>query len=225
MNHKVDETEPQIGGGENVALRTRHELVEGRCRERSCLASCRLHHSSNRIIPKLITAHDGPSLVAIDAFEEQCGEPVSHDNVLDQLAHRDVGRRRALPRVRRKLTYDPFELRGRCFDQLHVAQASAPVERHPGRPKRICDQVLTCALRNAHTEPVEPDIPDPTGGWADGRSPYLWDKQLDSVLRVVRGVARPDLRRRPVRRVMLGLVLVVLVFVVVPIVAILVAAN
>jgi|GEM_PF-4832099 len=79
--------------------------------------------------------------------------------------------------------------------------------------------------RNAHTEPVAPDIPDPTDGWADGRSPYLWDKQLDGVLRVVRGVARPDLRRRPVRRLMIGLVFVVLAFVVVPIVAILVAAN
>jgi hypothetical protein len=79
--------------------------------------------------------------------------------------------------------------------------------------------------RGAHTEPVTPDIPDPTDGWADGRSPYLWDKQLDGVLRLVRGVARPDLRRRPVRRVLIGLVFVVLVFVVVPIVAILMAAN
>jgi hypothetical protein len=76
-----------------------------------------------------------------------------------------------------------------------------------------------------HTGTVTRDIPDPTDGWADGRSPYLWDKQLDGVLRVVRGVARPDLRRRPVRRVMIGLVFVVLVFVVVPIVAILIAAN
>ncbi|HEY0869422.1 MAG TPA: hypothetical protein VGD55_03405 [Acidothermaceae bacterium] len=69
------------------------------------------------------------------------------------------------------------------------------------------------------------DIPDPTGGWADGRSPYLWDKELGGMLRVVRGVARPDLHRREVRRAMIGLVFVVLVFVVVPIVAMLVAAN
>jgi hypothetical protein len=72
---------------------------------------------------------------------------------------------------------------------------------------------------------VKHDIPDPTGGWADGRSPYLWDKELDGVLRVVRGVARPDLRRREVRRAMVGLVFVVAVFVVVPIVAMLAAAN
>jgi hypothetical protein len=72
---------------------------------------------------------------------------------------------------------------------------------------------------------VKRGIPDPTGGWADGRSPYLWDKQLDGVLRVVRGVARPDLRRRPVRRVMIGLVFVVLLFVVVPIVVILITAK
>jgi hypothetical protein len=76
-----------------------------------------------------------------------------------------------------------------------------------------------------HTEPVTRNIPDPTGGWADGRSPYLWDKELDGVLRVVRGVARPDLRRREVRRAMVGLVFVVAVFVVVPIVAMLAAAN
>jgi hypothetical protein len=79
--------------------------------------------------------------------------------------------------------------------------------------------------RGAHTEPVTPDIPDPTDGWADGRSPYLWDKQLGGVLRLVRGVARPDLRRRPVRRMMISLVFVISVFVVVPLVAILVAAN
>jgi len=72
---------------------------------------------------------------------------------------------------------------------------------------------------------VKPDIPDPTGGWADGRSSYLWDKQLDGVLRLVRGVARPDLRRRPVRRALIGLVVVVLVFVVVPAIAILIASN
>jgi hypothetical protein len=72
---------------------------------------------------------------------------------------------------------------------------------------------------------VTRDIPDPTGGWADGRSPYLWDKELDGVLQVVRGVARPDLRRREVRRAMIGLVFVVLVFVVVPIVAMLAASH
>jgi hypothetical protein len=72
---------------------------------------------------------------------------------------------------------------------------------------------------------VTRDIPDPTGGWADGRSPYLWDKEFDGVLRVVRGVARPDLHRREVRRAMIGLVFVVLVFVVVPIAAMLAAAH
>jgi len=40
-----------------------------------------------------------------------------------------------------------------------------------------------------------------------------------------RGVARPDLRRRPVRRALIGLVVVVLVFVVVPAIAILIASN
>jgi hypothetical protein len=68
---------------------------------------------------------------------------------------------------------------------------------------------------------VTPDIPDPTGGWADGRSPYLWDKQLDGLLQVVHGVTQPDLRRRGVRRAMIGLVFVVVVFVVVPVVAML----
>ena len=226
VNHEVDETEPQIRSGENVALRARHDPVEGRCGECSCLTSCRLDHGSNRIIPQLITAHYGPSLVAINAFQQERGEPVSHDDVLNQLAHRDIGRRRPLPRVRRKLTHDPFELGRSCFDQLHVAQASALARRYLGRrPKRIRDRALTRTLRNAHTESVAPNIPDPTDGWADGRSPYLWDKQLDGVLRVVRGITRPDLRRRPVRHVMIGLVFVVVVFVVVPVAAILVATN
>jgi hypothetical protein len=69
------------------------------------------------------------------------------------------------------------------------------------------------------------DIPDPTGGWADGRSPYLWDKELDGVLRVVGGVARPDWHRAGVRRAAIGLIFVVFVFVVAPIVAMFAAAN
>ncbi|HTC70290.1 MAG TPA: hypothetical protein VK662_12030 [Acidothermaceae bacterium] len=69
------------------------------------------------------------------------------------------------------------------------------------------------------------DVPDPTGGWADGRSPYLWDKELDGVLRVVSGVARPNWHRAGVRRAAFGLIFVVFVFVVAPIVAMLVAAN
>ncbi len=130
VHHEVDETEPQIGSGENVALRTRHELVERRCGERSCLTSCRLDHGTNRIVPKLITAEHGPSLIAINALQQQRGEPVSNHDVLDQLAYRDIRRRRPFPRVRRKLAHDPFELRRRCFDQLHVAQASARTARH-----------------------------------------------------------------------------------------------
>jgi hypothetical protein len=69
------------------------------------------------------------------------------------------------------------------------------------------------------------DIPDPTGGWADGRSPYLWDKELDGVLRVVSGVARPNLRRPAVRRAAIGLIFVVFVFVVAPIVAMFAASQ
>ena len=53
----------------------------------------------------------------------------------------------------------------------------------------------------------------------------MWDKQLQGVLRVARGLARPNWRRRPVRRLMIGLVVLVLLFVVVPIVAVLVASN
>lgn len=69
------------------------------------------------------------------------------------------------------------------------------------------------------------DIPDPTGGWADGRSPYLWDKQVEGETRVFRGLVRPDLRRPEVRRAIIGLIFVVGLFVVVPIVAMLAAAN
>jgi hypothetical protein len=72
---------------------------------------------------------------------------------------------------------------------------------------------------------VTRDIPDPTGGWADGRSPYLWDKQVDGEARVFRGLVRPDSRRPAVRRAIIGLVFVVSVFVVVPIVAMLAAAH
>lgn len=68
-------------------------------------------------------------------------------------------------------------------------------------------------------------IPDPTDGWADGRSPYLWDKQVDGEARVFRGLVRPDLRKPGVRRAIIGLIFVVFVFVVAPIVAMLVAAN
>jgi hypothetical protein len=68
VNQEVDETEPQISSGENVAVRTRDGLVERRCGERSCLPSCRLDHGSDRIIPKLITGEHGPSLIAINAL-------------------------------------------------------------------------------------------------------------------------------------------------------------
>lgn len=69
------------------------------------------------------------------------------------------------------------------------------------------------------------EIPDPTGGWADGRSPYLWDKQVEGEVRVFRGLVRPDMRRPGVRRAIFGLIFVVGLFVVVPIVAMLIAAN
>jgi hypothetical protein len=72
---------------------------------------------------------------------------------------------------------------------------------------------------------VKHDIPDPTGGWADGRSPYLWDKQLEGEGRVIRGLVRPDLRRPGVRRALIGLVFVVFVFVVAPLVAMFAAAQ
>jgi hypothetical protein len=72
---------------------------------------------------------------------------------------------------------------------------------------------------------VKHEIPDPTGGWADGRSPYLWDKQVEGEVRVFRGLVRPDMRRPGVRRAIFGLIFVVGLFVVVPIVAMLIAAN
>jgi hypothetical protein len=105
-----------------------------------------------------------------------------------------------------------------CWHARNVVPSAA--ERRPG-----FGFLNGLAICQRHTEPVKRDIRDPTDGRADGSSPYLWDKQLDGVLRVIRGTARPDFRRRPVRHVMIGLVVVVVVFVVVPILAILLAAN
>lgn len=86
-------------------------------------------------------------------------------------------------------------------------------------------ELTTTGPWSDHTEPVTRNIPDPTDGWADGRSPYLWDKQVEGEIRVIRGLVRPNLRRPEVRRAIFGLIFVVGLFVVVPIVAMLVAAN
>ena len=97
MDHQVNETEPQVRSGGNVAVRARNELPGRRCGERLCLASCRLNHGSDWIIAELITGEHGPSLVAINACQQQRGEAVPNHDVLNQLAYRDVRRRRPIP--------------------------------------------------------------------------------------------------------------------------------
>ncbi len=79
--------------------------------ERLRLASRRLNHGSDWIISELITCEHGPSLVAINACQQQRGEAVPHHDVLNQLAYRDLRRRRPIPCVCGQLTHDPFELR------------------------------------------------------------------------------------------------------------------
>ena len=132
MDHQVNETEPQERTGGDVAFWAGDGLPGRRRGERLRLVSRRLDHGSDCIISELITCEHGPSLVAINACQQQRGEAVPNHDVLNQLAYRDLRRRRPIPCVRGQLTHDPFELRRRCVDQLHVPQASAGRGR-PGR--------------------------------------------------------------------------------------------
>jgi hypothetical protein len=75
------------------------------------LASCRLNHGSHWIIPELIICEHVPSLIAINACQQQRGVAVPNHDVLNQLAYRDLRRRRPIPGVRWQLTHDPFEFR------------------------------------------------------------------------------------------------------------------
>lgn len=74
VDHQVNETEPQERSGGDAAFGARNRLPLRRRGERLRLASCRLNHGSDWIIPKLITCEDVPSLIAIDACQQQRGE-------------------------------------------------------------------------------------------------------------------------------------------------------
>ncbi len=69
MDHQVNETEAQIASRGNVAVR-------------------------NWIISEVVTREHGPSLMAIDALQQQRGETVSDHDMLDQPAYGELGRRR-----------------------------------------------------------------------------------------------------------------------------------
>ncbi len=119
VNHEVDKADPQEGGGGDVTLRARKNLA-GRCRgERLRLASRRLSDGSGWIRSELVTGEHVPSFSAIDTCQQQGGEAIPDHNVLDQLAYRDLRRRRPIPRIRGQLTHDPFELSRGSIHQLH----------------------------------------------------------------------------------------------------------
>jgi hypothetical protein len=93
----VHETEPQERSGGDVAFWARNGLPGRRRGERLRLASCRLNHGSDWIIPELITCEHVPSLIAINACQQQRGEAVPNHDVLNQLTYRDLRRRRPIP--------------------------------------------------------------------------------------------------------------------------------
>jgi len=97
VDHQVNETKPQERRGGDVALRAGDRLPGRRCGERLCLAACRLDHGSYWITAKLITLDQASRLIAINDGQQQRGEAVAHHNMLNQLAYRDVRRRRAIP--------------------------------------------------------------------------------------------------------------------------------
>ena len=97
VDHQVNETKPQERCSRDVATRARDRLPGRRFGERPSLAACRLDHGSNWITAKLVTFDQVSRLFAISAGQQQRGKTVAHHNMLDQLAYRDVRRRRAIP--------------------------------------------------------------------------------------------------------------------------------
>ncbi|HEY5249611.1 MAG TPA: hypothetical protein VIJ15_14295 [Dermatophilaceae bacterium] len=97
VDHQVNETKPQERSSRDVATSARNRLPGRRFGERPSLAACRLDHGSYWITAKLITFGQASGLIAINAGQQQRGEPVAHHNMLDQFAHRDFGRRRPIP--------------------------------------------------------------------------------------------------------------------------------
>jgi hypothetical protein len=97
VDDQVNETEPQEGIGGYVAVRAGNGLPGRRRGERLSLAPCRLNHSSDWVIPVLITYEHRPSLIALNASQQQRSEAVPNHNVLDQLAYRKVRWRRPIP--------------------------------------------------------------------------------------------------------------------------------
>ena len=97
VDHQVNETERQERSGGDVASGARNGLSRRRRGERLRLASCRLDHGSDWIIPELIIGEHVPSLIAINACQQQRGEAVADHDVLHQLAYRELRRRRPIP--------------------------------------------------------------------------------------------------------------------------------
>jgi hypothetical protein len=97
MDHQVNETKPQVRSSGNVAGWTRNGLAGRRRGERLSLTTCRIDHGSDRIISELITSEHVPSLIAVNACQQQRGEAIPIYDVLNQLAHRDLRRRRPIP--------------------------------------------------------------------------------------------------------------------------------
>ena len=95
--HQVDEPKPQKLGSRDVATRACNRLPGRRFGERPSLAACRLDHGSYWITAKLITFDQASGLIAINAGQQQRGEPVARHNMLDQLVYGDVRRRQAIP--------------------------------------------------------------------------------------------------------------------------------
>lgn len=124
VDHQINEAETQERLGRDVPSGPGNGLP-GRCRgERLRLASCRVDNGGDWIVAELVTGEQVPSLIAINAGQQQRREAVADHDVLDQLTYRELRRRRPVPGVRRQLTHNPFELSRRGVDQLHIPQVS-----------------------------------------------------------------------------------------------------
>jgi hypothetical protein len=97
VHHEVHEPKPQERGGGNVAVRVGNELLGWCGRERLCLMTRRLDHRRDWVITELITTEHRPRLVATNAGQQQGREAIADHHMLNQLAHRDLGRGRSIP--------------------------------------------------------------------------------------------------------------------------------
>jgi len=70
VDHQVDETEAQVRGGGNVAVRAGDELLGRRHSECVRLLSSRFDDGSDRVVPELVTCELGSSPVAINTCEQ-----------------------------------------------------------------------------------------------------------------------------------------------------------